>query len=59
MSANLEHDGKPLPLILQSAVTAFDDWCKAYLSAADARDKVTTPLYHYTDAAGLEGIVKN
>jgi len=27
------------------------------LLAADARNTVTAPLYHYTDARGLEGII--
>jgi hypothetical protein len=27
------------------------------LLAADARNAVTAPLYHYTDAQGLEGII--
>ena len=52
-------DCKPLPPVLKTAVTEFNDWSNAYLLAAEARNKVASPLYHYTDAAGLEGIVKN
>jgi hypothetical protein len=52
-------DWKPLPPALREAVTAFDEWSTADLLARDARDHVTAPLYHYTDAAGLEGIIKN
>jgi hypothetical protein len=46
-------------LAAEAAVTAFNEWSDAYLYAKEARNKVAAPLYHYTDAAGLEGIVKN
>ena len=59
MSGGDPSDRKPLPPVLEAAVTEFIDWSNAYLLAAEARNKVTSPLYHYTDAAGLEGIVKN
>src|SRR5271166_4732024 len=52
-------DWKPLPPTLTAAVAAFDQWSNDNLIARDARDQITNPLYHYTDAAGLEGIVKN
>ena len=57
MSAD-RRNWKPLPPPLKAAVAAFDHWTNAFLSARDARDQIVTPLYHYTDAAGLEGIVK-
>jgi hypothetical protein len=53
------NDRKPLPLVFEAAVTEFHEWSDAYLYAKEARNKVAAPLYHYTDAAGLEGIVKN
>jgi hypothetical protein len=52
-------DWRPLPPVLKAAVAEFNEWSNAYLLAAEARNKVASPLYHYTDAAGLEGIVKN
>src|SRR5271170_7362923 len=50
---------KPLPPILEAAVSAFDERSNVLLLAADARNAITAPLYHYTDARGLEGIIKN
>jgi hypothetical protein len=52
------HDG-PLPPVFKKAASKFKKWSKADLSEAQARNKITASLYHYTDAAGLEGIVKN
>ena len=50
---------KPLPPILDAAVSTFDTWSNAHLLAAEVRNAITAPLYHHTDAAGLEGIIKN
>jgi hypothetical protein len=50
---------KPLVPVLKEAVAAFDQWSDAHFLASDTRNQVTAPLYHYTDAAGLEGIIKN
>jgi hypothetical protein len=58
MSAD-RRNWKPLAPVFKAAVAAFDHWSNAHLLAGDTRNQVTTPLYHYTDAAGLEGIVKN
>jgi hypothetical protein len=52
-------DWKPLPDVLKAAVKEFDKWAKADLETADAARKIQAPLYHYTDAASLEGIIKN
>jgi hypothetical protein len=41
--------------IFEAALTAFNEWSNEYLSAKEARNKIAAPLYHYTDAAGLEG----
>jgi hypothetical protein len=49
---------KPLPQALKAAVKKFDEWARADLMSADVARKVDAPLYHYTDAAGLEGIIK-
>jgi len=58
MSAD-RRNWKPLAPVLKDAVAAFTQWSDSYLRAAETRNQVTAPLYHYTDAAGLEGIVKN
>jgi len=62
-SANDMSASKPnpdeLPPVLQAAVAAFNQWSETDLKGRDVRDEITEPLYHYTDAAGLEGIVKN
>lgn len=58
MSAD-RRDPQPLPAILEAAVTEFKDWCSAYRSGTDDLNTVTAPLYHYTNAEGLQGIIKN
>jgi hypothetical protein len=50
---------KPLSPNLRKAVGAFNNWSNAYLLASDAQNTITAPLYHYTNAAGLEGIINN
>ncbi len=44
---------------LQSRVDAFKDWWHTQQTAADLSEQVKEPLYHYTDAAGLKGIIEN
>jgi hypothetical protein len=48
-----------LPPIFRAAVDAFTRWSHDHLIVIDARDAITTPLYHYTDEAGLKGIITN
>jgi hypothetical protein len=48
---------KPLGPAFKAAVRAYDRARNARLTAATLRDTVTVPLYHYTDARGLEGII--
>jgi hypothetical protein len=50
---------KSLPPVFRAAVDAFDQWSDDHLNAVAARDAITTPLYHYTDEAGLKGIITN
>ena len=50
---------KSLPPIFRYAVDAFNQWSHDHLEAINARDAITTPLYHYTDEAGLKGIITN
>src|SRR5262245_10894107 len=44
------------PPPLQAAIDEFEAWLKEYLGRQDTASKITTPLYHYTDAKGLCGI---
>ncbi len=48
---------KPLTPPYRAAIRAYDRESRARLLDRDARDAITAPLYHYTDARGLEGII--
>lgn len=50
---------KPLPPVLRGAVDEYNKWLSAYLKETDIRNKIEEPLYHYTDSAGLSGIIMN
>jgi hypothetical protein len=52
-------DDNPLPPVLSAAVKEFRAWSHRQLVMEAAATKITEPLYHYTDAAGLCGIVKS
>src|SRR4051812_25177954 len=52
-------DWESLPSILRDAVKEYNDWSYAHLSETDIVNRINKPLYHYTDAVGLEGIIKN
>ncbi len=41
----------------KAAIRAYDRESRARLFDRDARDAIIAPLYHYTDARGLEGII--
>ncbi len=47
------------PSVLQAALDQFDGRSEQQLLEAREATKITAPLYHYTDAAGLLGIVGN
>jgi hypothetical protein len=47
-----------LPPVLVEAITQFDQWGASRLERQQATDRIVTPLYHYTDATGIEGIFK-
>ena len=49
----------PLSPAFTAAIRDYDRASRARLLARDARDAVTSPLYHYTDAGGLKGILTN
>jgi hypothetical protein len=48
---------RPLSPAFTAAVRDYERTSRARLLARDARDAVTAPLYHYTDADGLKGII--
>jgi hypothetical protein len=48
---------RPLSPAFTAAVREYDRTSRARLLAREARDAVTAPLYHYTDAGGLKGII--
>jgi hypothetical protein len=54
---SMEHP--PLIEPLAHAVDEFESWWKAKQDAADEAERVAHPLYHYTDARGLDGILRN
>lgn len=52
-------DDNPLPPVFSAAVEQFAAWSHRQLVMEAAATKITEPLYHYTDAAGLCGIVNS
>jgi Protein of unknown function (DUF2971) len=48
---------KSLSPAFTAALRAYDHASRARLRNAEVRNAVTAPLYHYTDARGLEGII--
>ena len=48
---------KPLTAPYKAAIRAYERESHTRLLDRDAHDAVTVPLYHYTDARGLEGII--
>jgi hypothetical protein len=52
-------DDNPLPPVFSAAVEEFAAWSHRQLLMEVAATKITEPLYHYTDAAGLCGIVNS
>lgn len=50
---------KPLSPCMEAAIDEFTNWSTENLNARDKRNKIRAPLYHYTDAAGLNGIIKD
>ncbi len=55
----IDLNGDGLHPTLQAGVTEFTSWVSQKLKMGDEVNKITIPLYHYTDAAGLIGIIKN
>ena len=52
-------DDNPLAPVFSAAVEEFTTWSYQQLRTQQEATKITEPLYHYTDAAGLCGIVKS
>jgi len=50
---------KPLPSVLTAAVENFVQWSKQKLTTEEEATKITQPLYHYTNAGGLRGIIES
>jgi Protein of unknown function (DUF2971) len=44
---------------LQAGVQEFTDWWEEQQRQASIADEVITPLFHYTNAAGLQGIINS
>ena len=49
----------PFPPVLSAAVAEFVQWSTQQLKAQDAATRITQPLYHYTNAGGLRGIIES
>lgn len=49
----------PLPLSLEEAISEYKLWINENLKNTQNSHKIIQPLYHYTDAEGLKGIIDN
>jgi hypothetical protein len=57
--ANRLEPSQPHPPELQAALDDFHAWCQAQLAEEELRERVIEPLYQYTSAAGLQGILES
>jgi hypothetical protein len=48
-----------LPHTLQEAINDYSAWADRYMRSVERRHAIQKPLYHYTDANGLKGIIEN
>jgi hypothetical protein len=48
-----------LPSVLRDAILKFDNWAEQQLSLEQKTNAIGSPLYHYTDWRGLQGIVES
>lgn len=51
--------GPQLPPVLQEAIDKFKAWGDQHLLAEQDASTITVPLYHYTNAQGLRGILES
>ena len=56
---NNDLDDAALPPVLQIAIRDYQEWSDKLMASVQKRRTVNAPLYHYTDAAGLKGIIAN
>jgi hypothetical protein len=49
----------PLPALLEFEILKYKSWIEEKLKNTQQSQLVKRPLYHYTDADGLKGIVEN
>jgi hypothetical protein len=52
-------DNNSLPPALSTAIDRFAQWSRQQLSTEQEAERITQPLYHYTNGAGLVGILKS
>jgi hypothetical protein len=55
----MQNEAEKLPPRLSAAVEDFGDWWNKERASLDVAEKVTAPLFHYTDANALAGVLKN
>src|SRR5438876_851599 len=48
-----------IPHQLLEATDLFRRWADDQIPRSEEERKITVPLYHYTDASGLKGIIEN
>ena len=58
-AGGLATDDRPLPAELQAAIQKFEAWSYEHLERVQEDEKIIAPLYHYTDAGGLRGIIES
>ena len=51
--------GPQLPPLLQEAIDKFEAWGGQHLSVEQNASTISLPLYHYTNAQGLRGILES
>jgi Protein of unknown function (DUF2971) len=48
-----------LPQVLETAIQDYQEWADKQMRSVQKKTAVSRPLYHYTDAAGLKGMISN
>ena len=52
-------EAMPLPAELEGAIARYNTWIDGELEKEQDANKIGVTLYHYTNVAGLEGIIKS
>jgi len=55
--AQATRDTPEFPLELEAAVSDFNGWWDQKMKAAETAERISQPLYHYTDATGLQSMI--